>query len=114
MAVGLDWPVGIAGGRLSMTQRQKLGLARAVVKRPDVLVMFDPLSPLDHREQIEVRDAVLAATRGSDGDLGPAARDWASEFDQVIQLDAGRLVRGRAAAGRARREKAPASLMTAE
>ena len=114
MAVGLDWPVGIAGGRLSMTQRQKLGLARAVVKRPDVLVMFDPLSPLDHREQIEVRDAVLAATADRTVIWALQHDDWAAEFDQVIQLDAGRLVAVGPPQGAPGAKKAPASLMTAK
>ena len=61
MAVGLDSPVGIAGGRLSLAQRQKLGLARAIMKRPDILVIYDPLGPLDLREQVELRDAAAGA-----------------------------------------------------
>ena len=49
-------------------------LARAIVKRPDILVLYDPLGPLDQREQIEVRDALLEAFGRPDGDLGAAAR----------------------------------------
>ena len=67
MAVGLDSPVGIGGGRLSVAQRQKLGLARALVKRPDILVLYDPLGPLDQREQI---GAARRAARGV-GRTGP-------------------------------------------
>ena len=74
MAVGLDLPVGIAGGRLSVAQRQKLGVARAVVKRPDILVLYDALGPLDLREQIELRDQLLDDLRRTDRRLGPAAR----------------------------------------
>ncbi|MEH6473336.1 MAG: ABC transporter ATP-binding protein/permease, partial [Halopseudomonas sp.] len=37
--VGLDFQVGTAGSRLSLAQRQKLAVARALVKRPDVLVL---------------------------------------------------------------------------
>ncbi|WP_420394529.1 ABC transporter transmembrane domain-containing protein [Acuticoccus sp.] len=36
---GLDFPVGVAGGRLSAGQRRRIGLVRALVKRPDILVM---------------------------------------------------------------------------
>ena len=37
--LGLDFEVGIGGSRLSAAQRQKLGLARAMVKRPDLLII---------------------------------------------------------------------------
>src|SRR3546814_17718942 len=36
--VGLDFNVGIGGSRLNAVQRQKLALARALLKRPDLLV----------------------------------------------------------------------------
>ena len=89
MAVGLDSPVGIGGGRLSVAQRQKLGLARAVVKRPDILVLYDPLGPLDQREQMEVRDALLEALAGRSVIWALQHEEWASAFDQVIELDEG-------------------------
>jgi ABC-type thiamine transport system ATPase subunit len=92
MAVGLDSPVGIGGSRLSVTQRQKLGLARALVKRPDMLVLYDPLGPLDPREQLEVRDALLEASVGRTVVWALQHDDWAGMFDQVIRLDGGRLV----------------------
>ena len=38
MEVGIGFHVGIGGGRLSGAQRQKLGIARAIMKRPDVLI----------------------------------------------------------------------------
>lgn len=36
---GLNFRVGIAGGRLSANQRRRIGLVRALVKQPDVLVL---------------------------------------------------------------------------
>ncbi|MFO1049253.1 MAG: ABC transporter transmembrane domain-containing protein [Geminicoccaceae bacterium] len=113
MAVGLDSPVGIAGGRLSMAQRQKLGLARAMVKRPQMLVLYDPLGPLDQREQIEVRDALLEASNGRSLIWALQHDDWASRFDQVIELDEGRLVGVGPPAG-AEPRQASAPLMTAK
>jgi putative ABC transport system ATP-binding protein len=114
MAVGLDSPVGIAGGRLSLAQRQKLGLARAIVKRPDILVLYDPLGPLDPREQIEVRDALLGVY--SEGTVIWAIQnhEWASVFDQVIELDEGRLVHHGPVEGAQAPDPDRAKLLTAE
>ncbi|MGE3743092.1 MAG: ABC transporter transmembrane domain-containing protein [Geminicoccaceae bacterium] len=114
MAVGLDSPVGIAGGRLSMGQRQKLGLARALVKRPDLLVLYDPLGPLDQREQIELRDGLLEATRGTTVIWALQHDEWASRFDQIIELDEGRLVRVGPPAGTSVPDQAQSQLLTAK
>ncbi|MFZ1430707.1 MAG: ABC transporter transmembrane domain-containing protein [Geminicoccaceae bacterium] len=91
MAVGLDSPVGIGGGRLSLAQRQKLGLARAIMKRPDMLILYDPLGPLDLREQTELRDALLEALTDSTVIWALQHEEWASAFDQVLELREGRL-----------------------
>jgi ATP-binding cassette subfamily B protein len=62
---GLDTRIGEQGLSLSGGQRQRLALARAVLGRPSVLVLDDPLSALDvHTEALverALRD-VLAET----------------------------------------------------
>lgn len=62
---GLDTRIGEQGLSLSGGQRQRLALARAILGRPRVLVLDDPLSALDVRTEAEVEQAlrrVLAAT----------------------------------------------------
>ena len=86
MAVGLDSPVGIGGSRLSVAQRQKLGLARAIIKRPDMLVLFDALGPLDLKEQIELRDGILGARREQTVIWALQHDDWVGQFDQILEL----------------------------
>src|SRR5207248_732186 len=64
---GLDTRVGEQGLSLSGGQRQRLALARAVIGRPAVLVLDDPLSALDVHTEALVEEAlgrVLAGTTG--------------------------------------------------
>jgi ATP-binding cassette subfamily B protein len=62
---GLDTRIGEQGLSLSGGQRQRLALARAVLGRPSVLVLDDPLSALDVHTEARVEEAlreVLAQT----------------------------------------------------
>ncbi len=62
LAVGMDFHVGAGGRRLASVQRQKLGLARALLRRSDYYVFNRPLPGLDHRIQDEIVRRVLDLT----------------------------------------------------
>ncbi len=55
---GLDTRIGEQGLSLSGGQRQRLALARAIVGRPRVLVLDDPLSALDVHTEARVEEAL--------------------------------------------------------
>ena len=55
---GIDTRIGEQGLSLSGGQRQRLALARAVLGRPPVLVLDDPLSALDVHTEAEVEHAL--------------------------------------------------------
>ncbi|HET6467477.1 MAG TPA: ABC transporter transmembrane domain-containing protein [Geminicoccaceae bacterium] len=89
--VGLRSECGIGGARLSVPQRQKLALARAILKRPDILLMHDPLGPLDAADQVQLRDEILAEFRGRTVIWALQGQDWGGHFEQVVVLERGRV-----------------------
>jgi putative ABC transport system ATP-binding protein len=87
--LGLEFNVGVAGKRLSLGQRQKLHMARVLIKRPDIAVLNKPMTALDGRVQEQIVDAALAS-------LGSATVLWvlsnpqlAKKFSRVVVFDRG-------------------------
>ncbi|HEY4991300.1 MAG TPA: ABC transporter ATP-binding protein, partial [Nakamurella sp.] len=62
---GLDTRIGEQGLSLSGGQRQRLALARAVVGRPVVLVLDDPLSALDIHTEAQVERSLRSVLSGT-------------------------------------------------
>jgi putative ABC transport system ATP-binding protein len=90
--VGLDYPVGTGGSRLSEAQRQKLAIARAVLKRPDLVALNDATAVLDAATEAAILERLKAefAERSLVWSLHRAR--LASAFDQVLVMEHGRLV----------------------
>jgi ABC-type multidrug transport system fused ATPase/permease subunit len=90
--VGLDFQVGVAGARLAPPQRQKLGIARNLLKRPDIMVVNEATSILDGASQARIMDGILRECEGRT--LVWVLHNAASgrRFDRVFVLADGRLV----------------------
>ncbi len=91
---GLSYEVGIGGSRLSPAQRQKLALARCLMKRPDVVIVNEALSSLDK----DSRDAIF--TRVKEG-ISERSLIWIDSqdgtekddrFQQVFAAESGRII----------------------
>ena len=114
VAVGLDRSVGVAGARLSMVQRQKLALARALLKRPDLLVLNEATSNLDGASQQRVSAKVREMFAGKGLIWGVHRPSQASDFDEVVVIKGGKLAERGAFDDLARSDGALKSLMDAE
>jgi putative ABC transport system ATP-binding protein len=90
--VGLQAPTGVGGSRLSLPQRQKLALARAILKRPEILILYDAAGPLDPVEQRTILDTLLEEFSGRTLIWALNRSDWAERFDHVLVMRNGRVV----------------------
>ncbi|WP_367275913.1 ABC transporter ATP-binding protein [uncultured Intestinimonas sp.] len=89
---GLDAPIAQGGTNVSGGQKQRLSIARALARAPEILVFDDSFSALDLRT-----DAKLRA--GLDRELGDATRIIVAQrigsirnADKIIVLDEGKIV----------------------
>jgi ATP-binding cassette subfamily B protein len=89
---GLDTRIGEQGLSLSGGQRQRLALARAVVARPSVLVLDDPLSALDVHTEARVEQALSAVLGDTTGLLVVHRPSTVALADRVALLADGALV----------------------
>ncbi len=78
--------VGISGSRLPTVAKHRIAMGRALLKRPDILIFHDALSPLDRTEQANIRQRIRDLL--PDITLIWIAEDAASdgEFDKVFEF----------------------------
>ncbi|MBA3799625.1 MAG: ABC transporter ATP-binding protein, partial [Geodermatophilaceae bacterium] len=86
---GLDTRLGEQGMSLSGGQRQRLALARAVLGRPTVLVLDDPLSALDVHTESLVEEALRRVLAGTTALVVAHRPSTVLLADRVALLDGG-------------------------
>jgi subfamily B ATP-binding cassette protein MsbA len=95
---GYDTPVGVNGVRLSDGQRQRIALARALVRRPAVLILDEATNALDLPTEHALRAAVDAVAREGIVIVIAHRRETIERADTVLVLERGRLVQAGAPA----------------
>ena len=86
---GLDYEIEQGGRNLSGGQRQRLTIARALVRRPEILILDDSASALDFATDAALRKALRALPEK------PTVSQRTSSIrhaDEILVLDNGRLV----------------------
>ena len=89
---GFNSEISQGGNNVSGGQRQRLSIARALAKRPEVIVFDDSFSALDYKTDARLREAL--AQNEKDAALVVVAQRIATimRADQIIVLDEGRVV----------------------
>jgi ATP-binding cassette subfamily B protein len=91
MAGGLEAPIDQGGTNVSGGQRQRLSIARALVKRPAIYLFDDCFSALDAGTDARLRAALRADTRNATVLIVAQRVSTIMHADRIIVLDEGRI-----------------------
>jgi ATP-binding cassette subfamily B protein len=89
---GLDAPIDQGGTNVSGGQRQRLVIARAVIRRPAVYVFDDSFSALDYATDARLRAALTDETREAAVLVVAQRISTIRHADRIVVLDTGRVV----------------------
>lgn len=92
MPQGLDTPVSQGGTTVSGGQRQRLAIARAIVRRPRIYLFDDAFSALDLGTDARLRAALTPITADSAVLLVSQRIATIRDADQILVLEGGRVV----------------------
>jgi ATP-binding cassette subfamily B protein len=96
LPVGLDTVVGDRGYRLSGGEKQRLAIARLLLKAPEVVVLDEATAHLDSESEVAVQRALKAALAGRTSLVIAHRLSTIREADQILVIDGGRIIeRGR-------------------
>ena len=93
---GLDTVVGERGYRLSGGEKQRMAIARLLLKAPSVVVLDEATAHLDSESEVAVQRALRTALAGRTSLVIAHRLSTVREADQILVVDEGRIVeRGR-------------------
>ncbi|MBX3078820.1 MAG: ABC transporter ATP-binding protein [Cryobacterium sp.] len=92
MEGGLDAPISQGGTNVSGGQRQRLAIARALVKKPEIYVFDDSFSALDTGTDARLRQALRRKVRGATMIVVAQRVSTIVDADQIIVLENGEIV----------------------
>ena len=91
---GLDHPISQGGSNVSGGQKQRLSIARALAKKPDILIFDDSFSALDFKTDAKLRKELKQLSKNNHSTVLIVGQRIASimHADQIIVLDEGQIV----------------------
>jgi ATP-binding cassette subfamily B protein len=92
MPEGLDAPIAQGGTSVSGGQRQRLAIARALVRRPQIYLFDDSFSALDYATDAALRTALARETADATVIIVAQRVSTIRSADRIVVLDSGRVV----------------------
>lgn len=88
---GYDSPISQGGSNVSGGQKQRLSIARAIAKHPEVYIFDDSFSALDYKTDVTLRNALKKKTADSTVLIVAQRISTILHADQIIVLDDGKI-----------------------
>jgi ATP-binding cassette subfamily B protein len=92
MPEGLAAPIAQGGSNVSGGQRQRLAMARALVRRPEIYLFDDSFSALDYATDAALRAALVAETADATVVIVAQRVSTIRDADRIVVLDEGAVV----------------------
>ena len=89
---GFDSPIAQGGSNVSGGQKQRLSIARAIAKHPQIYLFDDSFSALDYKTDVTLRRALKAQTDNATVIIVAQRISTVLHANQILVLDEGRLV----------------------
>jgi ABC-type multidrug transport system fused ATPase/permease subunit len=92
VGIGMLYPVGTKGDKLSGGQRQKLPIARALLKDPPMLILDEATSALDNKSQSRIQNLLSTRYKNKTTVIAVMHRlDTIRDFDKIVVMKSGRI-----------------------
>ena len=89
---GYDTAVGERGLKLSGGEKQRVGIARTLLKNPPILLLDEATSALDTETEQDIKDALLQAGRGRTVLTIAHRLSTIAEADRIVVLEQGEII----------------------
>jgi ATP-binding cassette subfamily B protein len=89
---GLDTVVGDRGYRLSGGEKQRIAIARLLLKAPDVVVLDEATAHLDSESELALQEALRTVLAGRTSIVIAHRLSTVREADQILVIAAGHIV----------------------
>lgn len=87
-----EYEISQGGKNVSGGQRQRLSIARAIIKRPEIFLFDDSFSALDYKTDRVVRGEIKSKCQGSTNIIVAQRVGTIMDADQIVVLDNGNMV----------------------
>ena len=91
MKDGFDSPIAQGGTNVSGGQKQRLSIARALIRRPEIYIFDDSFSALDFKTDANLRKALKSETTEATVIIVAQRVSTVMDADQIIVMDEGRI-----------------------